>query len=299
MEERHRLIIAEMLDNILADKKIDIKIALAWSLNAKNSLQNCHRFSPCQLSIGMNPILPCSFSDLPPALHHEATTDTLRQNLEVLHMACEAFIKAENAERLRRDARTNKRFANDPVCTISDVVYFKRVDNKKWHGPGTVIGQIGSKILIKQGSYYLKVHICRVMHVKKQRDSKENLAKSNISQTKKPKDSESNNIRSRKTANEPLASDSNDLCPPVTKKTSDLEQSNRTITKELDQTDSPLNDSILSNSSPEGRNRSIFDLCNILANSFTDKAHPTDESSTKPKAIRKDAIVKTERECRL
>ena len=343
--ERHNLRFAEMLDNILADKKIDIKIALAWSLNAKNSLQNCHGFSPYQLSIGKNPILPCSFSDLPPALNHEATTDILRQNLEALHMAREAFIKAENAERLRRAARTNTRFANDPVYTTGDVVYFKRADNKKWHGPGTVIGREGSQILIKQGSYYVRVHTCRVMHAKKQRDSKENLAKSNTNQTADPKGSESNNIRSRKTANEPLASDSDEessqpsetvsdsqpsetvsepltydsdgdveleeqrgirehgdtsrtngldsrfMPIPVPKETNDLEQGNNT-TNDWDQTDSPSNDSILNNSNPEGRDRSISDLCNRLANSFTDKAQPTDESSTKFKAIKKGAIVK-------
>ena len=31
--ERHNLIIAEMLDNILANKRIDIEIALVWALN--------------------------------------------------------------------------------------------------------------------------------------------------------------------------------------------------------------------------------------------------------------------------
>ena len=78
---------------------------------------------------------------------------------------------------------------------------------------------------------------------------------------------------------------------PVPKETNDLEQSNST-TNDLDQTDLPSNDSNLSNSNPEGRDRNISDLCNRLANSFTDKAHLTDESSTKFKAIKKGAIVK-------
>ena len=77
--ERHNLIISEMLDSILEDNNINIHIAMAWTINANNSLQNCHGFSPYQLSIGSNPKLPCAFSDLPGALTHDTTSKIIKQ----------------------------------------------------------------------------------------------------------------------------------------------------------------------------------------------------------------------------
>ena len=164
--ERHNLIISEMLDSIMEDNDINIDIALAWALNAKNSLQNCHGFSPYQLSIGSNPKLPCAFSDLPPALSHEASSKIIKQNLDALHRAREAFIKAENSERIRRAARTNIRSSNFNAYTTGELVYYKRNDNRKWHGPGAVIGKDGCQVLIKHGSYYVRVHTCRVISAK-------------------------------------------------------------------------------------------------------------------------------------
>ena len=161
--ERHNLIISEMLDSILEDNNINIHIGLAWALNAKNSLQNCHGFSPYQLSVGSNPKLPCAFSDLPPALTHDATSKIIKQNLDALHRAREAFIRAENSERIRRALRNNIRSANVNTYFTGDLVYYKRNDNRKWHGPGTVIGRDGCQVLIKHGSYYVRVHTCRVI----------------------------------------------------------------------------------------------------------------------------------------
>ena len=168
--ERHNLIISEMLDKILEDNTINIHIALAWAINAKNSLQNCHGFSPYQLSIGSNPKLPCAFSDLPPALTHDATSKIIKQNLEALHRAREAFICAENSERIRRARRANIRSANVNTYTTGDSVYYKRNDNRKWHGPGAVISRDGCQVLIKHGSYYVRVHTCRVIPARTPQD---------------------------------------------------------------------------------------------------------------------------------
>ena len=46
LTERHNLILSEMLDRTLEDNKIDLELALAWCINAKNSLANVHGFSP-------------------------------------------------------------------------------------------------------------------------------------------------------------------------------------------------------------------------------------------------------------
>ena len=65
--ERHNLIISEMLDKVLEDGSCDFEVALAWCVNAKNSLQNVHRFSPFQLALGQNGRLPSVTDDKPPA----------------------------------------------------------------------------------------------------------------------------------------------------------------------------------------------------------------------------------------
>ena len=47
--ERHKRVLAEMLDKIIDDSNCSLDIALSWSMNAKNSLANVHGFSSYQL----------------------------------------------------------------------------------------------------------------------------------------------------------------------------------------------------------------------------------------------------------
>ena len=64
------LILGDMLDRILEESTNNIDIADAWVINAKNSLTNVHGFSPYQLAIGQNLILPCAATSRPPQLSH-------------------------------------------------------------------------------------------------------------------------------------------------------------------------------------------------------------------------------------
>ena len=66
--EQHNLVLSEMLNKALEENHFSLDIALAWCLNAKNTLQNVHGFSPFQLAIGENLSLPCTFTDKLPAL---------------------------------------------------------------------------------------------------------------------------------------------------------------------------------------------------------------------------------------
>ena len=67
------------------------------------------------------------------------------------------------------------------------IVYFKRNDNNRWRGPGTVIGQEHKQILIKYGGSYVRIHSCRVIHYDSQKnvradasDNDENLGTDNM-----------------------------------------------------------------------------------------------------------------------
>ena len=66
--ERHNAIISNMVDRILEDVNCSIEVALAWVLNAKNSLKNVFGYSPNQLVFGKNPNLPTAIGSEPPAL---------------------------------------------------------------------------------------------------------------------------------------------------------------------------------------------------------------------------------------
>ena len=49
------------------------------------------------------------------------------------------------------------------MYTTGDSVFYKRTNNKRWHGPGKVLGRDGQQILVKHGSTYVRVHSCRLM----------------------------------------------------------------------------------------------------------------------------------------
>ena len=160
--ERHNLIISEMLDRVLEDCNVPYDVALAWCINAKNSLENCHGFSPYQLAMGKNPTLPGFLHDELPALTSEPSSEVVRQNLNALHAARVAFTESENSERLRRALASNTRTYSDTVVLNGDTVYYKRKGCNKWKGPAKVLGKDGAQILLKHGGYYIRVHHCRV-----------------------------------------------------------------------------------------------------------------------------------------
>ena len=50
------------------DQTLSLEVALAWAVNAKNSISNYSGFSPYQLVLGQNPNLPFVLTDDLPAL---------------------------------------------------------------------------------------------------------------------------------------------------------------------------------------------------------------------------------------
>ena len=160
--ERHNQTISNMLDKVLAESSCDLPTALAWVLNSKNSLHNVNGFTPFQLSIGTNPKLPSTLTDQPPALTAPTTSKVLSDNLSALHKARLAFIESEHSERIRRALSHNIRSSGDVKYLTGDKVYFKRDDSPAWHGPAKVLGQDDQQVLLKYGSYYVRVHPCRI-----------------------------------------------------------------------------------------------------------------------------------------
>ena len=160
--ERHNLILSGMLYKILHENNCDFDLALAWAINAKNSLSNIHGFLPYQLSIGTNPKLPSLHLSKAPAITSPPTHKTIIKNVEALHKAREAFIASENSEKLRRALSYNITTSGDIKYFTGDSVYFKRLNSNQRYGPAKVLGQDGQQVLVKNGSSYHHIHPCRL-----------------------------------------------------------------------------------------------------------------------------------------
>ena len=136
--ERHNLIFADMLDKVLEETQCDLELAVAWCVNAKNSLSNIHGFSSYQLAICVNPKLPSMVSIRAPAFTVTPSSKVISYNLGAIHNAEKALIASENSETLRRALAHNIRTSEDIKYTTGDHVYFTRADSREWNGPATV-----------------------------------------------------------------------------------------------------------------------------------------------------------------
>ena len=163
--ERHNAIIGEAVSKILEEVDCSVEVALCWAVSAKNSLQNVFGFSSYQLAFGRNPNLPSVLTDKLPALEGVTGSHLIAKHLNAMHKAREEYIRLEASERIRRALRSKTRTHNDVVYLPGDEVFWKRDEETRWRGPGKVLGQAGSKVLIKTPASYtpISVHTCRVI----------------------------------------------------------------------------------------------------------------------------------------
>ena len=159
--ERHNQTLTEILLKLKSDYALDWETALNWAIMAKNSLQNVHGYSPYQIVFGRNPNIPTTLTDKPPALEGTTISEVVKNNINGLHAARQAFIKAESSEKIRRALRKQIRPTPD-LCSPGDKVFYKRPDNQEWRGPGVVIGQDGSVVFVRHGGMLVRVHKCRL-----------------------------------------------------------------------------------------------------------------------------------------
>ena len=156
--EKHNGIIGEAVAKIQEDIHCSVEIALCWALNAKNSLQNIYGFSPHQLVFGKNPNLPTVFNDRLPALEGVTGSELIAHHLNAQHAARQQMIKLESSEKLRRALRAQTRTHNNIRYLSGDEVFYKRDKDNRWRGPGRVVGQDGSKVLVKIPTGLISVH---------------------------------------------------------------------------------------------------------------------------------------------
>ena len=160
--ERLNDVLGSHVSKIIDDTHCELRMALAWTVSARNALANTSGFSPNQLVFGFNPAIPDVFKSDPSALELINSFDIVRKNLNALHSARREFVKFESEERISRALRHNTRATHPDDLQRGDEVYFKRRDDNQWHGPGVIVAWEEKLALVRHGGEYYRVHTCRL-----------------------------------------------------------------------------------------------------------------------------------------
>ena len=156
LNERNHSVVDLMLTRMLAsDNSLSPEMALRWSLNAKNSLDNVNGYSPYQLHIGINPTLPSVTRDGPSSFSSETKSQSFADNLNAMHAARREFTKMESSNILKK-ALKSRVFPRGSDIEEGDWIYFKknmgRCKEVLWSGPSKVVAVNGKKLFIDQGA---------------------------------------------------------------------------------------------------------------------------------------------------
>ena len=162
--EKHNGILGQMVTKVLSENNTSPAIAIHWCVAAKNSLTTVYGFSPNSLVFGREPNIPHSSVNSIAANDPEFYSLTVKENLDALHKAREAFFHQESSERLSRALNRQTRSYSDRLFVTGDDVFYKRDQSSRWQGPAKVLGKDSNQVLIKHGSSYLRVHPCRLLH---------------------------------------------------------------------------------------------------------------------------------------
>ena len=144
----------------IKDPKMKIEVALA---NAKNSMTNHLRFTPIQLVNSTLLNIPSVLNSDLPALE-EADSNVVRKHLNAMYAARRACVKAESSDKLKWALRHPVR-ASNKFFENGEEVFYRRDDGKRWHGPGKVVGQLGTVAFVIHGFRLTRCTSCRVIKV--------------------------------------------------------------------------------------------------------------------------------------
>merc|ERR1711954_401174 len=99
--EKNHEIVDIMISKIKSsDPSISDQEALDHALHAKNMELNNKGFSPFQIVYGENPKIPGITTSTPASLSSEYKSEDIKRHIWKVHLAREAFRKADNDERL-------------------------------------------------------------------------------------------------------------------------------------------------------------------------------------------------------
>ena len=160
-----------MLIKIVEDVGCSKKLALAWSLSAKNALNNVYGFSPNQLAFGHNPNLPVLCESTVATAEEKTSSQLIGNHLNAMHAARRAFVECESSDKMRRALKSQTRTATVMSFEAGDKVFYKRNNSARWKGPGKVIGVDHKQIFVKHGGEYFRVSPIDIQLVEPKKES--------------------------------------------------------------------------------------------------------------------------------
>ena len=160
--ERNHMTTDSIINAVKRDyPNMSLEVALAWAINAVNSMSSVRGFSPYQLVFGKSIKLPNILEDPPPAWEEPQKSKHLVDTLNAIHAARVNYTKAERCERLKKALKAKIRVA-DTIYEKGDIVYFKKEAEEYWRGPAKVVFQDSKVLFLRIGSIYYRVSANRV-----------------------------------------------------------------------------------------------------------------------------------------
>lgn len=141
---------------------VRLQTLLKWANMARNALQMHNGFTSHQLVFGVNPNLPNIMNAQLPGLEETTSSETFGKHLNLMQATRQAYIEAENSERIKRALRHRIRSSQE-TFEAGDQVYYKRDDDERWLGPGKVMFQDGKVVFVRHGSVYKRVSVNRLI----------------------------------------------------------------------------------------------------------------------------------------
>ena len=123
---------------VTADPKLKPEVALAWVIQAANTLQNVNGFTPFQLVFGRLPRHPTLVEDNPGADQEIADSQAMwARHYRMMMAAREAFVTSES-DRILRKALQQRTYTDPSKVKLRDWVYWRRNHERYWRGPAKV-----------------------------------------------------------------------------------------------------------------------------------------------------------------
>ena len=159
--ERNHKVVDTIVEKIVEENPgVDVDIALANAVSAKNSMMNNKGFTPIQLVTGNLPNIPSVLTNNLSAMQEPEYEDT-KHHLDAMFSARRAFTEADCSERLQRALRHPVR-CDDEVYEPGEKVLFKKDGEQRWRGPAKVIAQDRKVVFLHYGSRLISVSTCRI-----------------------------------------------------------------------------------------------------------------------------------------
>ena len=155
-ERGHAVVDRAMERMLIAQPALKPAVALAWVIQAANTMQNVDGFSPFMLVFGRVPQHP-SLVDVEPGNSEEVMDSQHKwvEQYKAMMSARESFAAAES-DRVLRKALEQRIYSNHNNLEVGQWIYFKCNVDRSWQGPARLTLRDGKNLhLVKHGQPFV------------------------------------------------------------------------------------------------------------------------------------------------